>query len=108
MSIIYLKKGIDETQRINDDDKVKKIVETTLKQIKNEGDKFIRELSQKFDNYSPDNFKLSEEEIIEIVNQVPADVLDDIKFAQEQIRNFAKAQMETLSDLEVETMPELF
>ena len=50
MSIIYLKKGIDETQRINDDDKVKKIVETTLKQIQNEGDKFIRELSQKFDN----------------------------------------------------------
>lgn len=105
MSIIYLKKGIDETQRLNDDDKVKKIVETTLKQIQKEGNKFIRELSQKFDNYTPDNFKLSEEEIIEIINQVPADVIDDIKFAQEQIRNFAKAQMQTLSDLEVETMP---
>ena len=51
------------------ENKVKKIVETTLKQIKNEGDKFIRELSQKFDNYSPDNFKLSEEEIIDIINQ---------------------------------------
>ena len=51
MAIEYLKKGLDEKQRIEDNDKVKKIVEETLSKIESEGDKHIRELSQKFDNY---------------------------------------------------------
>ena len=63
MAIEYLKKGLDEKQRVEDNDKVKKVVEETLSKIESQGDKYIRELSQKFDNYSPDNFRLSEEEI---------------------------------------------
>ena len=57
MAIEYLKKGLDEKQRIEDNDKVKKIVEETLSKIESEGDKYVRELSQKFDNYSPDSFR---------------------------------------------------
>ena len=63
MTIEYLKNSINEKQRSQDNDKVKKIVEETLKKIEFEGDKYIRELSDKFDNYSPKNFKLSEKEI---------------------------------------------
>ena len=57
MAIEYIKKGIDEKQRIEDNEKVKKIVEETLSKIENEGDKYIRELSKKFDNYYPPSFK---------------------------------------------------
>ena len=53
MTIQYLKKGIDEQERSVENDKVKNIVEETLKKIEQEGDKYIRELSEKFDNYSP-------------------------------------------------------
>ncbi len=105
MAIIYLKQGIDEKQRLNDDEKVKAIVEETLKRIKNEGDKFIKELSNKFDNYSPKSFKLSNEEISNIIKEVSDDDLKDIEFAQKQIRSFALAQLNTLSNLEIETMP---
>tara|TARA_B100001057_G_C22859057_1_gene953761 strand:+ start:1773 stop:3107 length:1335 start_codon:yes stop_codon:yes gene_type:complete len=105
MAIIYLKQGIDEEQRVNDDEKVKKIVEETLRRIKKEGDKFIKELSQKFDNYSPKSFKLSKEEISNIIKEVSDDDLKDIEFAQKQIKSFALAQLNTLSNLEIETIP---
>ena len=75
MAIEYLKKGLDEKQRIEDNDKVKKIVEETLSKIESEGDKHIRELSQKFDNYSPDSFRLNEDQI----NQLMSEVSDDDK-----------------------------
>ena len=66
MAIEYLKKGIDEKQRSEDNEKVKKVVEDTLHRIEVEGDKYIRELSNKFDNYSPTSFKLSEDQITEL------------------------------------------
>ena len=105
MAIEYLKKGLDEKQRIEDNDKVKKIVEETLSKIESEGDKHIRELSQKFDNYSPDSFRLSEDQIHQLMSEVSDDDKEDIKFAQKQVRSFAEAQLKTLSELEVETHP---
>ena len=105
MAIEYLKKGLDEKQRIEDNDKVKKIVEETLGKIESEGDKHIRELSQKFDNYSPDSFRLSEDQINQLMSEVSDDDKEDIKFAQKQVRSFAEAQLKTLSELEVETHP---
>ena len=68
MAIEYLKKGIDEKQRSEDNEKVKKVVEDTLHRIEAEGDKYIRELSNKFDNYSPPSFKLSENEINKLMS----------------------------------------
>ncbi len=105
MTIKYLKKSIDEKQRSEDNDKVKKIVEETLLKIQNEGDKYIRELSIKFDNYSPKSFRLSDEEINSLMDEVSDEDKKDIEFAQKQIRTFAKAQLNTLNELEIETQP---
>ena len=105
MTIKYLKKSIDEKQRSEDNDKVKKIVEETLLKIQNEGDKYIRELSIKFDNYSPKSFRLSDEEINSLMDEVSDGDKKDIEFAQKQIKTFAKAQLNTLNELEIETQP---
>ena len=105
MTIKYLKKSIDEKQRSENNDKVKKIVEETLLKIKNEGDKYIRELSVKFDNYSPKSFRLSDKEINSLMDEVSDGDKKDIEFAQKQIKSFAKAQLNTLSELEIETQP---
>ena len=105
MTIEYLKKGVNEKQRSQDNDKVKKIVEETLKKIEIEGDQYVRELSEKFDNYSPKNFKLSEKEIQDLMNEVSNNDKKDIEFAQQQVRFFAKAQLSTIKELEIETHP---
>ena len=105
MTIEYLKKGINEKQRSQDNDKVKKTVEDTLKKIEVEGDHFVRELSEKFDNYSPKNFRLSEKEIQDLMDEVSDSDKKDIEFAQQQVRFFAKAQLSTLKELEIETHP---
>ena len=105
MAIEYIKKSTNEKQRSDDNEKVKEIVENTLKEIELRGDNYIRELSEKFDNYSPSHFKLSEEEINELVNEVSDDDIDDIQFAQEQVRSFAIAQLKTLNEIELETQP---
>ena len=105
MAIEYVKKSTNEKQRLEDNENVKKIVENTLKEIELRGDEYIRELSEKFDNYSPTHFKLSEEEINELINKVSEEDIDDIKFAQEQVRSFAVAQLKTLNEMEIETQP---
>ena len=85
--------------------KVRSIVEGTLKEIETRGDAAVRELSEKFDNYSPASFRLSGSEIEALMNQVSARDMEDIKFAQEQVRKFAEAQRASMLDIEVETMP---
>ncbi len=64
-----------------------------------------RELSKKFDNWEPASFRLNDQEIERAISQVSKRDLDDIKFAQAQVRNFAQKQRDTLRDLEVETLP---
>ncbi len=100
-----LKKGIsaDAVQEI--DAKVRSTVETILAAIQAGGDAAVRELSGKFDNYSPQHFRLTDDEIRACVSRVPAQTLDDIRFAQQQIRRFAGIQRDALRDVEVETMP---
>jgi len=105
MAITYLKSGKPETQRSDDDAKVRGIVESTLADIAARGDKAVRELSVKFDRYDPPGFKLSPSEIEAAMARVPASDLADIQFAQAQIRRFAEAQRATMTDLEIETLP---
>lgn len=105
MTVEYLKKGMAEEQRAEDDSKVRKIVEDNLAMIEKDGDKAVAELSKKFDNYTPASFKLSPSEIEAIINKVSVRDMDDIKFAQKQVRDFAQAQRDTMLDLEIETMP---
>ena len=103
--IEYLKKSKPEIEKIEDDKKVRSSVEEILSNIKKNGDKAIRSYSKKFDDYSPKVFRLTDHEIKECISQVSPKDLDDIKFAQEQIRNFAEIQKETMKDVEVETLP---
>ena len=102
---IWLKEGKSESEIIEADEKVKKTVESILNDVSKRGDEAVRELSLKFDNYTPDNFILNKNEIENIIDRVNKRDLEDIKFAQDQVRNFAKKQLECLKDLEVETMP---
>ena len=105
MTIKYLKKGKNDSDKALEDASVSETVKKTLNMIKEGGDKAVRELSEKFDNYSPKSFKLSLSEINDLIDKVPARDLEDIKFAQQQIRNFAQAQRDSMQDIEVETMP---
>jgi len=103
--IKVIKAGIDADAAADMDAKVKATVETTLKDIETRGDVAVRELSEKFDNWSPDSFRLSDEEIKAAVARLPEQTIDDIKFAQKQIRKFAEIQKAALQDVEVETFP---
>ena len=105
MAIEYLKKGKHAADRVVDDAKVSKIVEDTLQAIAEKGDEALREFSIKFDNYNPTSFKLSSAEIENLIKQVSKRDLEDIKFAQTQIRKFAQAQRDSMLDIEIETMP---
>ncbi len=101
----YLKRGKDADIRESDNAKVREIVEGTLGEIEKRGDEAVRELSVKFDKFDRESFRLRDDEIQECIAQVGERDLDDIKFAQEQVRNFAQHQRACLRDLEVETMP---
>jgi sulfopropanediol 3-dehydrogenase len=101
----WLKRGMDASAIKAADAKVRETVENILAQVDERKDAAIREMSEKFDKWSPKNFRLSPQEIDRAIAQVPKRDLDDIKFAQAQVRNFAQEQRETMHDLEVETLP---
>ena len=105
MAIEYLKRGISDQKRSEDDANTAKIVSQTLLDIEERGDQAVRELAVKFDGFDRANYKLSQTEIEQIISKVSDDDMRDLKFAQEQVRNFAEAQRESMQDIEVETMP---
>ena len=103
--IKYLKKSKPEIEKIEDDRKVRTSVEEILSKIKKDGDDAIRFYSEKFDNYSPNSFRLSDTQIKECLTKVSSKDLEDIKFAQTQIKNFAEIQKDSMKDVESETLP---
>jgi len=105
MAITYLKNTIPEASKAEDDANTRQVVEQTLTDIEARGDVAVRELAQKFDNYTPASFKLSDQEITDIMAKVSDSDMADIKFAQKQVRDFAQAQRDSMLDIEIETMP---
>ncbi|MEM7259917.1 MAG: histidinol dehydrogenase, partial [Pseudomonadota bacterium] len=103
--IRHLKTAMSAAERAETDSKVRATVEEILLDIEREGDAAVRRLSEKFDQYSPQNFRLSETDIEHAMSKVSAREMADIKFAQEQIRKFAEVQRASMTDVEVETMP---
>jgi sulfopropanediol 3-dehydrogenase len=101
----YLKQGKSESERQVADIKVREIVSGIIDDIDKNGDAAVRRYSEKFDKWSPASFRLTEKEIQDIVASVPEQVVEDIKFAQRQIRNFAEKQRASILDIEVETLP---
>lgn len=101
----YLKNSKPEAEKAAEDAKVRAIVESTLAEIEQGGDKAVRALSEKFDGYRPEKFRLTLGEIEALIGELSAEEIADIKFAQEQVRNFAQAQRDSMLDIEVETLP---
>ncbi len=100
-----LKPGISVEQAATEDRSVRRTVEDILAEIEANGDTAVRAWSVKLDKWSPASFRLSNDEIQSCLAQVPESVLEDIRFAQEQIRRFAEVQKNALKDVEVETLP---
>ncbi|MBT8100757.1 MAG: histidinol dehydrogenase, partial [Gammaproteobacteria bacterium] len=106
--IKVIKSGISDEVAADMEAKVKATVEGILKDIDTRGDSAVRELSEKFDSWSPDNFRLSDEQIGAAVARLPKQTIDDINFAQTQIRKFAEIQLASLRDVEEETYPGVY
>ena len=105
MAIKYIKKGKEAGNVAANQAKTRQIVEGILTDVQTRGDEAVRELSQKFDKWSPESFRLSDEKIQEIVATVPEKTQEDIKWAQAQVRRFAQIQKSALRDIEIETIP---
>ena len=102
---VWLKKGISAEDDAADVAEIRSVVEDILADIEKSGDKAVRSLSKRFDKWNPKDFKLSKAEIEDCMKSLSKQVIDDIKFAQAQVRNFAQIQRDALRDVEVETMP---
>jgi len=100
-----IKDRISQSETQSADVKVRETVERIIADVGARGDTAVRELSEKFDHWSPPSFRLSSAEIETIIASVPDQTITDLKFAQTQIRNFAQKQREALRDIEVETLP---
>ncbi|WP_298432811.1 histidinol dehydrogenase [uncultured Jannaschia sp.] len=101
----HLKTAKSDADRAEDDAKVRASVEAILRDIEARGDAAVRELSERFDAYTPENFRLSQDQIEALMAELSDRELADIRFAQEQVRNFARIQRDSMLDVEVETMP---
>lgn len=101
----YLKEGISQEEKDDADAQVRVIVEKILDDIKTRGDNALKDYSEQFDKWRPDEFRLSRAEIDECYNQVTEQNIEDITFAQKQVRGFAEIQKAALVDVEKETLP---
>lgn len=101
----WLKHGIDPDIKQKADAQVRATVEGILEDISERGDAAVRDLSEKFDKWSPESFRITREEIDACYEELDEQAISDIRFAQEQVRNFAQIQRDALKDVEVETLP---
>jgi sulfopropanediol 3-dehydrogenase len=103
--IRVLKQGATDAEKKEADRQVRQSVEAILEDIGDRGDAAVRDLSAKFDKWEPESFRLTPDQIQSLIATLPTQVIDDIKFAQAQIRRFAEAQKAALTDIEIETLP---
>ncbi len=101
----YLKEALGTAGTEADDNKIRETVANIIAAVKAEGDGAVRRFSELFDRWSPASFRLSAEQVQDLVASVPASTLDDIRFAQTQVRGFAQRQKESMREIEAETLP---
>ena len=106
--IRYIKKRSESNNVSEDKSSIEETVRSILSDIRERGDAALEHYSGHFDNWSPANFRLSEDEIDTAISKLNKSEIEDIKFAQNQIRHFAQKQLETMNELEVETLPGVF
>jgi sulfopropanediol 3-dehydrogenase len=105
MAIKYIKKGMAVAEFAANQLKTRHIVESILTDVEKRRDEAVRELSMKFDKWSPASFRLTDDQIQEIISNIPKETIEDIKWAQSQVRRFAQIQKSTIRDVEIETIP---
>ncbi|MGA1208139.1 MAG: histidinol dehydrogenase [Gemmobacter sp.] len=105
MAVQHIKRGKPEAERAEDDARVRATVEGILADIAAGGDGAVRALAERFDGYAPPSFRLTPSEIEAAMHKVSARDMEDIRFAQTQIRRFAEAQRASMTDIEIETEP---
>ena len=105
MMAIFLKTGTSDAEKAEENSSIKSIVETALSEIEKFGDAAVIQLSKKFDGWAPETFRLTQKEIDTCFDLLTKENISDIKFAQTQVRNFARVQRTALQDVEVETLP---
>jgi sulfopropanediol 3-dehydrogenase len=103
--INYIKKGKQEGDKKEFLQQVKTTVENIIEDIEANGDKAVAQYSEKFDKWNPKSFRLSADDIAKCYEEVEDSVIEDIKWAQAQVRNFAQIQRDSMKDVEVETLP---
>ena len=103
--IKYIKKSKSSVSKSDDNEDIKITVESIISDIRENGDQALRTYSTKFDKWNPKTFLLTRDEVTSAQSKLSKRDLEDIKFAQTQVRNFAKKQLECIKDLEVETLP---
>ncbi|MHB8667527.1 MAG: histidinol dehydrogenase [Burkholderiales bacterium] len=103
--ISYLKKGKSVEAKAEIDSQVRSTVENIIAEVERRGDAAVRMYSEKFDKWNPASLRLSEAEIRDCIASIGRQSIEDIKFAQAQIRRFAQIQMLSLRDVEIETLP---
>ena len=106
--IRYIKKRSESNNVSEDKSSIEETVRSILSDIRERGDAALEHYSGHFDNWSPESFQLSEDEIDAAISKLNKSEIEDIKFAQNQIRHFAQKQLETMNELEVETLPGVF
>jgi len=105
MMAAFLKTGSTDAEKNEDNNSIKSAVEATLSEIEKHGDAAVIELSKKFDNWAPETFRLSQQDIDSCLKELTEENIKDIIFAQAQVRNFAELQRTAITDIEVETLP---
>ncbi len=105
MTVRYLKRGKDTASMNEADAKVRATVESLIVDIELRGDEAVREHSRRFDSWDPADFRLSQGQIEQAIGRLSPRELEDIHFAQRQIRGFAQIQRDSMKDVEVETLP---
>jgi sulfopropanediol 3-dehydrogenase len=104
----YIKQGKSETDIKTENLEIKRNVEAIIKEIETKRDDAVKEYSKLFDNWAPVSFRLTDEQVKEVMERTPKQVIRDIQFAQQQIKFFAEQQRYSLKDIEVETLPGVF
>jgi len=104
----YLKKGLDASEIKKSDDQVRGTVSGIISDIEKNGDEAVKQYSKKFDKWAPDGFRLNSQQIQRIIQSLPKSIVDDILFAQKQVRYFAEQQLASVKEIEVETLPGVF
>lgn len=103
--IEYIKNSKSLQARAEDAARIRETVEELIRDVETRGDAAVRDLSIKFDSCDRDDFLLSQDEIKACVKQLSRGELQDIDFAQKQVRRFAQAQLAAMKEIEIETEP---